>query len=288
MNCAKMNVEIDPRTGIGLRAQHVDALLSAQTPLSWVEVHSENWLAETGPIAERMADIRRRFDISLHGVGLSLGSADGLDMVHLRRLNALIDRCNPILVSEHLCWGRVGGKHSNDLLPIPYDRPNARLFIERIDQVQQFLGRRILVENVSSYCTFAASTMPEWEFVSEVVDRAQCGLLLDINNVYVNAVNHGFDAVAYLRAMPWDRVKEVHLAGYDSWGDVLIDTHGRPVQAPVWGLFDHFSKLLGDESRVLIEWDADLPALEVLLAEAAKASRIRDTNSCKEVAGAGA
>lgn len=251
-------------------------------------MHSENWLAETGPIAEPMADIRRRFDISLHGVGLSLGSADGLDMVHLRRLKALIDRCNPILASEHLCWGRVGGKHSNDLLPMPHDRPNARLFIERIDQVQQFLGRSILVENVSSYCTFSASTMPEWEFVSEVVERAHGGLLLDINNVYVNAANHGFDAFTYLGAMPWDRVKEGHLAGYDSWGDVPIDTHGWPVQIPVWDLFDRFSKLLSDGARVLIEWDADLPALDVLLAEAVKASRIRDTNLCLEVTGAGA
>ncbi len=267
-------LKIDPRVSIGLRAPHIDDILRADTPLSWVEVHAENWMAEAGPIAQRLAQIRARFDLSLHGVGLSLGSADGLDQAHLQRLKSLVDRCNPIMVSEHLSWGAIGGLHSNDLLPLPYDLPTARMLAEHIDTVQQVLGRSILVENLSSYCTFDCSTMPEWEFLNEVISRADCGLLLDINNVYVNACNHGFDAAVFMGAMPWERVGEVHLAGYEHSENVLIDTHGRAVQAPVWALFDRFRRRLPGRARVLIEWDQDLPAFEVLLAEAATASRM--------------
>ncbi len=265
-------MKIDSRVSIGLRAPHIDTLLHADTALQWVEVHAENWMADSGPIAERLAQISDRFDLSLHGVGMSLGSADGIDRVHLRRLQRLVERCQPVLVSEHLSWGAIGGIHSNDLLPLPYNLPSARVIAQNIDCVQQALGRPILVENVSAYCAFDSSMLPEWEFVNEVVSRARCGLLLDLNNVHVNASNHGFDAAEYLAAMPWQRIGEIHLAGYEQQDDLIVDTHSRAVQAPVWRLFEHCRHRLADSTRVLVEWDNDLPALEVLLAEAVTAS----------------
>lgn len=267
-------VRLSARVGVGLRAPHVDAMIGTDSGLSWVEVHSENWFAQAGPLASRLDQIGERFDISLHGVGLSLGSSDGLDRRHLRKLRELIERCKPVLVSEHLSWGALSQRHSNDLLPMPYHPESVTLLVNRIDQVQQYLGREILVENVSSYCTFAASSMPEWEFVSQIVERAHCGLLLDVNNVHVNAVNLGFDSHAYLAAMPWQRVAEIHLAGYEAWHDVLIDTHGAQVQPPVWALFDQIAPRLRPDTRVLIEWDTDLPTAGVLLDEAAHADRI--------------
>lgn len=260
--------------GIGLRAPHIDALLGATGGPSWVEVHSENWFAQAGPIAARLDEVGERFDLSLHGVGLSLGSADGISRQHLLKLRSLVDRCKPVLVSEHLSWGAVNGRHSNDLLPMPYHAQSISLLADRIDEVQQFLGRTLLVENVCAYCTFEASTMPEWEFVSRVVERANCGLLLDMNNIHVNAVNQGFDATEYLSAVPWSRVAEIHLAGYETWESMLIDTHGAPVQQPVWQLFEQFSTRLRSDARVLIEWDTNLPTLAVLLEEAWKADRI--------------
>ena len=262
------------RVGIGLRSPHIDELLATAASISWVEIHSENWMTDSGPIPERLADIRGNFDVSLHGVGMSLGSAGEIDSMHLERLRRLVERSNPILVSEHLSWGRIANSHSNDLLPMPYVTESIRLLAERIDHVQQVLGRELLVENVSSYCTFAASTMPEWEFVCEVLERSGCGLLLDLNNVFVNARNHDFDPAVYLAAMPWGRVKEVHLAGYDESDGVLIDTHGRHVQQAVWDLFATWLPRLQSEARVLVEWDTDLPTLDVLLAEAAKAGQL--------------
>lgn len=274
---------IDPRIGIGLRAPHIAELLSNPLAVSWVEVHSENWFSESGPIAERLADIGACVDISLHGVGLSLGSADCMDVHHLQKLKRLLDRCQPILVSEHLSWSAVGGRHSNDLLPLPYTEETVRHFVERIDRLQQFLGRRILVENVSSYCTFRESTMPEWAFLNTLLDRADCGLLLDLNNVYVNACNHGFDARNYLDELVWEKVGEMHLAGFEQSDGVLIDTHGQPVQAPVWDLFGAYHHQLPSNAKALIEWDNNLPTLPVLIAEAAKASRLLTQGSALEM-----
>lgn len=275
-------IDLHPGVGLGLRTLHLEELLEANAGPTWLEVHSENWFAESGPIADRLSAIGEKYDLSLHGVGLSLGSCEPLDRTHLHRLRALVQRCKPILVSEHLSWGAAEGKHSNDLLPLPYNLDNVRLLVERIDEVQQFLGRAILVENLSSYCTFASSTMPEWVFVNEIVERAQCGLLLDINNVHVNASNHGFNAREYLSCMPWHRVGEIHLAGYESWNKVLIDTHGTPVQTPVWKLFADFCHHLTPDARVLIEWDTDLPSLSVLRAEALKASHILSVNQMEK------
>lgn len=261
----------DQRVSIGLRSAHIAALLNHHHGLSWLEIHTENWLTEHGPIAERLADLRARFDLSLHGVGMSIGSADKLDRTHLLQLKRLAERCQPILISEHLSWGAIDGCHSNDLLPLPFNPATLALMVQRIDQIQQTLGRQILVENLSSYCTFADSTMPEWEFVANVVERANCGLLLDINNLYVNAINHQFDPADYLAAMPWGRVGEVHLAGYETWQQVLVDTHGYPVQIPVWRLFEQWHTQLPEQARILIEWDTDVPELDVLLNEVDKA-----------------
>lgn len=270
---------IHPRVGIGLRAPHIDELLAQRPPLGWLEVHSENWMTDAGPLAERLMAIRAAYPLSLHGVGLSLGSADGLDHGHLAKLKRLVERTQPILVSEHIGWGAYGGRHSNDLLPLPYNEATLQLLVERIDTVQQVLGRRLLVENLTSYCTFRESTLPEWLFVRDLVERADCGLLLDLNNVYVNAVNHGFDPTTYLDAMPWSRVAEVHLAGYDQDDGALIDTHGRPVQPPVWALYQEALDHLPPQARVLIEWDTDLPPLAVLLAEAAQASSLLENRN---------
>lgn len=269
--------------GIGLRAPHIEAFLGAHEVPAWVEVHSENWMSESKVLERRLDDIRQRAEVSLHGVGLSLGSHDALDAFHLRQLKALAGRVRPVLISEHLCWSAIDGEHSNDLLPLAMNAASISLLAERIDHVQQVLGQALLVENVSSYCTFMESTMPEWEFVNEVVTRANCRLLLDINNIYVNASNHRFAADDYLRNIAWDRVDELHLAGHEDWDGVLIDTHSRPVSDAVWQLFNQAVPYLNTGTRVLLEWDSDLPSFSLLLDEAAKASAVLARNAAGKV-----
>lgn len=264
--------QMDARIGIGLRAPHIQELLANRPALGWLELHSENWMTDSGTIPARLREIGEIYPLSLHGVGLSLGSADGVDTAHLNKLARLVARCQPILISEHLAWGRLGTHHSHDLLPLPFTLEAIRILAENIDRVQQCLGRQILVENISTYCTFAESVMPEWAFVRAVVERADCGLLLDLNNVFVNASNHDFVVDDYLDAVPWPRVAEVHLAGFDVEGDALIDTHGRAVQEPVWTLYQSVLRRLPVSARTLIEWDADLPPLSRLLEEAGTAS----------------
>ncbi len=258
--------------GIGLRAVHYRQILERLPAVGWVEGHSENYFGAGGQPLEFLERIRTRYPLSLHGVGLSLGSTDTLDQNHLLKLKALCERFEPGLVSEHLCWSSVGGRHLNDLLPIPFTEESLAHVVERIAQVQEFLGRQILVENVSSYLQFSASTIPEWEFVAEVASRTGCGLLLDVNNVYVNAHNHGFDPMTYLESIPVDPVKEIHLAGYEetSYG-VLLDTHGSTVSGPVWELYRRALYRFG-AVPTLVEWDTDIPALDVLVGEAVKAN----------------
>lgn len=251
----------DHRIGIGLRSPHIQDLLCTQPNIGWVEVHSENWMCDQGPIAERLQEICEKYPLSLHGVGLSLGSADGLNHHHLSKLTKLIERTQPILISEHLSWGSISGKHSNDLLPLPFNQQAIELLVKHIDQVQQVIGRTILIENISSYCSFNESTMPEWEFIQNIVEKANCGLLLDINNVYVNAQNHGFSAQEYLSNIPWAKVAEIHLAGFEEEGTILVDTHGRPIQEPVWDLYIESLRNLPSSARTLIEWDSNLPPL---------------------------
>ncbi len=264
---------IPARAGIGLRSPHYRALLDTRPPLAFLEVHSENFFGEGGQPHWFLGQLRQHYALSLHGVGLSLGTTDELSAAHLGKLKKLITRYEPTLVSEHLCWGAVGGRHTNDLLPLPYTEEALTLMCRHVDQAQVFLGRQILVENVSSYLQFNHSTIPEWEFVAQVAQRTGCGILLDVNNIYVNAVNHGFSAVEYLRAIPAAAVQEIHLAGFDDNGQCLIDTHGKKVSDEVWQLYADAIALVGDKPT-LIEWDADIPALDILLGEANHANEI--------------
>lgn len=266
---------IAPAAGIGLRPPHYREMLARRPSLAFLEVHSENYFGAGGPPHHYLEQLRRDYPLSLHGVGLSLGSVDPLDPTHLTKLKQLAERYQPALISDHLCWTSAGGTHAHDLLPLPFTRAMAKHVARRILAAQDALGRRLLVENASSYVAFAESDMSEWEFVNEVVTEADCLLLLDVNNVYVNAVNHGFDARDYLAAMPAARVAEIHLAGFDTdaRAQCLVDTHGKPVHEPVWALYRETVRRIGPRPT-LIEWDADIPPLDVLLDEAAKANAI--------------
>ena len=264
----------DPATaGIGLRTPHFEALAARAPALSFVEVHSENYFAEGGPALAWLERFRSDYAVSLHGVGLSLGSADPLDPRHLDRLAALAGRIEPALVSEHLCWSSIGGAHLGELLPLPCTEEALAHVCRRVTQVQERLRRPILVENVSAYVRFAASTIPEGEFVAEVARRTGCGVLFDVNNAWVNAVNHGTDPRAILDALEPASVGEIHLAGYEATPDGLVDTHGARVFPEVWALYEEALARLG-QVPTLIEWDNDILALEVLLEEAAKANAI--------------
>lgn len=265
---------IPARAGIGLRAGHYRDFLERRPAMAWLEVHPENFFAPGGRALAVLEQVRADYPLSLHGVGLSPGSSDPLDRTHLDKLGQLIARFEPGLVSEHLSWGSAGGVHVNDLLPLPYTGEALAHMIDRIGQIQDHLGRAILIENVSSYLEFTDSRIPEWEFLAELASRSGCGILLDVNNVYVNACNHGFDAVAYLNHMPAEAIGEIHLAGHSvdstDGGELLIDTHNRPVCDAVWTLYRQLIERIGPRPT-LIEWDQDLPALPVLLAEAAQA-----------------
>jgi len=261
------------RAGIGLRTPHYQAMLQTRPPVSFLEVHSENFFGDGGQPLRYLTRFREDYPVSSHGVGLSLGSADPVNPVHLQKLKRLVDRIEPTLVSEHLCWVGVDGRYLNDLLPLPYTEESLAHVVDQVDRVQSYLGRRILVENVSSYLQFVESTIPEWEFVREVARRAGCGILLDVNNIHVNAVNHGFDAHTFIDAIEPGSVGEIHLAGFQDTGELLIDTHGDLVSDPVWQLYRYALARLGPVPT-LIEWDIDIPSLEVLLGEAAKADRM--------------
>ena len=256
-----------------MRAPHYREMLETLPSIGWLEVHSENYFGAGGQPHAYLERLRNHYPLSFHGVGLSLGSTDPLNLQHLDKLKALIDRYQPALVSEHLCWSSVGGRHLNDLLPLPYTEEALSHISERVMRAQEFLGRQILIENVSSYLQFRDSTLPEWEFVAAVAENSGCGILLDVNNIYVNSVNHRFDALRYLDAIPAAAVGEIHLAGYDASGPCLIDTHGTPVSEPVWKLYREAVRRFG-RTPMLIEWDTNLPALTVLLGEARKADAI--------------
>jgi uncharacterized protein (UPF0276 family) len=260
--------------GIGLRAPHYAELLERRPPLAFLEVHSENFFARGGAALAALERARASYPLSLHGVGLSLGSAGVLDPLHLERLAVLVRRFEPALVSEHLCWSASGGRHANDLLPLPYTEEALAHVCGHVAQVQERLARAILVENVSTYLAFPEATIPEWEFVAEVARRTGCGVLLDVNNVWVNAANHGFEPGRYLDASDARPVGEMHLAGHEAAGGLLIDTHGAPVSDAVWDLYAEALARFGPRPT-LVEWDADIPALDVLLGEAAKARAIR-------------
>lgn len=262
---------IPATAGIGLRAIHHDPLLEQRPAVGWLEAHSENYFADGGAQLDYVTRLRGRYPLSLHGVGLSLGSIDELDREHLRRLRRLVDSIEPGLVSEHVCWGAIGGMHLNDLLPLPYSAEALHHLSARVSQLQDVLGRQVLLENVSSYLEFTTSEMSEPEFLVALARATGCGLLLDVNNVYVSARNHGFDARAFIARIPPPLVGEIHLAGHsiNRLGDceILIDTHSTRVCPAVWELYE-FALARCGPVPTLIEWDTDIPALDVLVAEA--------------------
>jgi uncharacterized protein len=275
------------RAGIGLRSPHLAEVLATRPALPWLEVHPENYLGG-GPAIRALHAIREHYPVSFHAVGLSVGSADGVDRRHLGRLKSLVDRIEPAIVSEHLAWSQTGGAYLNHLLPLPYTEESLTTVCRNVDEVQVALGRRVLVENPSGYLRFTTSTIPEPEFLSALVRRTGCGLLCDVNNVYVTARNLGLDPMAYLAALPRAAVGEIHLAGHsvnDADGrPLLIDDHGSPVVPAVWALYDRALHLFGPVPT-LVEWDTDIPPLEVLLAEARRAdARLQGTRGNADAA----
>ena len=261
--------------GIGLRAPHVAEILGRRPPIGWLEVHAENYMGG-GPAARALERLRADYPLSIHGVGLSLGSADGIDGRHLERLAALVERLQPALVSEHLSWSVAGGAYLNHLLPLPYTDEALDVLCANITRAQERLGRRLLVENPSGYLRFRDTSIPEPQFLNALARRTGCGLLCDVNNVYVTCSNLGGDAAAWIDALDAGSVAEIHLAGHAvndaDRRTILIDDHGSPVAEPVWGLFGHALRRFG-ATPTLIEWDTDVPALDVLLTEAATATR---------------
>jgi uncharacterized protein (UPF0276 family) len=260
-------------SGIGLRAPHVAEVLASRPAVGWLEVHAENYMGG-GPAARTLERVRRDYPVSVHGVGLSLGTASDVDTGHLERLAALVERVEPVLVSEHLSWSVAGGAYLNHLLPLPYDEEALAVVSEHVARVQDRLGRRLLVENPSSYLRFAHSPIPEPAFLNELARRTGCGLLCDVNNVYVSSVNLGDDPRAYLDAIEPAAVGEIHLAGHavnDADGrPILIDDHGSRVAPAVWDLYARALARFGARPT-LVEWDTDVPPLAVLLEEAATA-----------------
>ena len=269
--------------GLGLRAQHYAEILQGRPAVPWFEVLTDNYLGDGGLPLYHLEQVRRDYPITCHGVGLSLGSADPLNHDYVNRLRGLVERIEPAWVSDHLSWSASGGHYSHDLLPLPYTEEAIGHLARRIRQVQEALGRRLVVENVSSYVEFADSEMPEWAFLTAVAEEADCEILLDINNIYVNACNHGYDPLSYLRGVPLARVREMHLAGYEDCGTHLLDTHGEPVHGPVWALYEAAVQRL-PEVPTLIEWDTRIPPFERLLEEAAKAQRVRERVGICDVA----
>src|ERR1700744_210894 len=265
--------EIVSGTGIGLRQPHYRDVCEPRPELAFLEVHSENFFLEGGAAMQALERARTAYPISLHGVGLSLGSADALAGEHLAKLKRLVDRVEPALGSEHLCWGRSGVVHFNDLLPLPRNGETLALLADRIDRVQSALKRRILVENLSAYVACRDAEMTETAFLAALARRTGCGLLLDVNNLYVNAINFGFDPVAGLADLDAASIGQIHLAGHTAVDDCLIDTHGSLVCDPVWSLYEEACRRFGPKPT-LIEWDTDLPALEVLLQQAAQADAV--------------
>jgi uncharacterized protein (UPF0276 family) len=277
-----------PRAGIGFKPQHFAAIMADVAPPGFIEVHAENYMGAGGPPHAQLTALRARHELSLHGVGLSIGGEAPPDAAHLARLRALCDRYAPHSFSEHLAWSSHGGVHHNDLLPMPYTRATLARVAAHVAQVQEALGCRILIENPSTYLRFAGSAMPEGVFLAELCRRTGCGLLLDVANVFVSAINHGEDPVALLHAFPLDAVGEIHLAGHEATTDavgapLLIDTHAAPVPDPVWALYRLALRRIGPVAT-LIEWDNDVPDWLVLRAEAMRAQAELDVVAARSAA----
>jgi uncharacterized protein (UPF0276 family) len=252
--------------GLGLRVDHYETILADNPDVDWFEALTENYLVPGGKPLDNLMRIRERYPMVLHGVSLSIGSTQPLDRDYLAQLKALAARVEPKWVSDHLCWTGIAGRNMHDLLPLPYTEEALANVVERVRTVQDILGRRILLENVSSYVSYRESQVSEWQFLREIAERADCLILLDVNNIYVSSVNHEFDPLEYLNAIPVDRVQQIHLAGHENHGDYLIDTHDHPVPDPVWELYGAALRRFGNVST-MIERDANIPPLEELCSE---------------------
>ena len=261
-------------TGLGLRSQHIDQVLTEHPSVPWFEILADNHTAPGGLVPRQLAAVRSNYPITLHCVGMSLGGTDPLDPAYLRGIRKLIDSYEPMLVSDHLCFSSHASHQYHDLLPLPFTEESLQHVSQRIRQVQDSLGMRILVENVSSYLTYRESTLSEFQFLAALTELTDCDLLLDLNNAYVNEVNHGIPVSTLFEQLPLERVREVHMAGFEDKGDYLIDAHNNRVAESVWSLFGELMRKL-PEVPVLIEWDNDIPTLGVLLEEAARAEQMR-------------
>lgn len=259
--------------GLGLRPRHYEAILKSKPRVDWFEALSENYMIPGGRPLSYLMRIRERYPVVLHGVSLSIGSTDPLDRAHLEGLGALAQRVQPEWISDHLCWTGVSGRNLHDLMPLPYTDEALHHVASRVRQVQDALGRRILLENVSSYVTYRDSAMSEWAFLSALASEADCDLLLDVNNIYVSAFNHGFDAIEFLDGIPAARVRQIHLAGHDNCGDLIIDTHDAPVIGPVWKLYAEALRRFGPVPT-MIERDDKIPPLGTLVRELDRARAI--------------
>lgn len=259
--------------GLGLRAPYYDQILAEQPRVDWFEILSENYLVPGGKPLHYLNRVRECYPVVMHGVSLSIGGVDPIDIDYLAQLKTLAERVEPEWISDHLCWTGLGGHNFHDLMPLPYDRAAVRHVADRVQRVQDFLGRRILLENVSSYLEYHQSEMPEWEFVAAVAEAADCRLLLDINNVYVSSVNHGFDPLTYVQAIPRERVQQIHLAGHRDHGNYIIDSHDQPVVDAVWTLYGQALERFGSVAT-MIERDDNMPPLGDLLAELDRARTV--------------
>lgn len=277
---------VPPRAGVGLKPEHYKAILASKPDLGWFEIHAENYMGAGGPPHRYLTAIRERYPLSLHGVGLSIGAAGPLDRDHLQRLKHLVKRYEPGLFSEHLAWSTHDTGFFNDLLPLPYDEESVGRIADHIDEVQNTVGRRMLLENPSTYVAFAESTMSEIDFLAEVVRRTGCGLLLDVNNVHVSATNQQYDPIDYIDRFPVEHVGEIHLAGYapdtdDHGAPLLIDAHDRPVDPQVLKLYEHTLTRTG-AVPTLVEWDNDVPEWPLLFAEAQRADAVLSRHRAEE------
>ncbi|NOS97642.1 MAG: DUF692 domain-containing protein [Methylotenera sp.] len=259
--------------GLGLRTEHYNAILETKPQVDWFEALSENYMIPGGKPLNYLDKIRADYPVVMHGVSLSIGSTTPFDQAYLRDLKKLADRIQPAWISDHLCWTGVHGQNMHDLLPLPYTIETAKHVAERVKIVQDYLGRQILLENVSSYASYVDSSMSEWEFISLITEQADCLLLLDVNNIYVSSYNHNFDAKTFIDGVPAKRVQQIHLAGHQNNGDYIIDTHDAPVIDPVWDLYEYTIAKLGAVST-MIERDDNMPELDVLVEELQIARKI--------------
>src|SRR5579864_9499550 len=272
MPANRFNGYTDLGIGIGLRVPHYQHILTRKPVVDWFEIISENYMCDGGRPLEVLDQILEQYKVVQHGVSMYFGSTDRLNREHLKRLRDLVRRTATPFLSDHLCWGSVDGTYSHDLLPMPYTLAAAKVTAQRVREARDFLEVPICVENVSSYAEFHESEMTEWEFLAEVVERADCGILLDVNNIYVSSRNHGFDPYDYLNGVPHERVGQIHIAGHSKFEKYILDTHDHPVLDPVWKLYATAVKLCGP-TNTLLEWDAHIPSFDEVHNEALKANR---------------